>query len=155
AGQREFDMVKDLRGPLVCSDREAEVADLKQWRLHRERRSRGSKMSRNPSPKRLKPSTVKKIASPGNVENHQASGKYCRVSAIARPQSGSGGVAPMPRNPRTAATRIVNPMPIVARTMIGEMQFGRMCKNNMRGPLAPTHCRASTNNEAFNRRVSA
>ena len=40
---------------------------------HRDRLSRGSTMSRRPSPSRLKPSTVRKMASPGKVENHQAS----------------------------------------------------------------------------------
>ena len=50
--------------------------DLEQRRgAHRDRLSRGSTMSRRPSPSRLKPSTVRKIASPGKVENHQASGR--------------------------------------------------------------------------------
>src|SRR4051794_31115703 len=52
---------------------------------------------------------------------------------MVKPQSGCGGVAPTPRNPSTAATRMVNPRPIVARTMIGEIALGRMCANTIRG----------------------
>src|SRR5262249_45318585 len=152
----ELDVVEDLSHALVGAHREAQILHLQQ-RIggHRERLSRGSTMSRRPSPSKLKPSTVRKMASPGKVENHHASGRYCRLSAMASPQSGSGGVAPMPRKPSTAATKMVNPMPMVARTMIGEMALGRMCKNRMRGAPAPMHCKASMNSAAASRRVSA
>ena len=42
---------------------------------HRDRRMRGSTMSRRPSPKRLKPITVIRMARPGNVAYHQARGR--------------------------------------------------------------------------------
>ena len=74
---------------------------------------------------------------------------------MARPQSGIGGVAPMPRNPSTAADRIVNPIPMVARTMIGGAAFGRMCKNITRSAPALSPCSASTKTETRMRRVSA
>src|SRR5215218_263061 len=155
ARQRELDTIQDLRHAFIRPDRKAQVPDLENGRAHRERLRRGSTMSRRPSPSRLKPSTVRKIARPGKVENHQASGRYWRLSEIASPQSGSGGVAPMPRKPSTAATRIVKPMPMVARTMTGEMQFGRMWRKRMRAPLAPMHCSASMKSAALSRRVSA
>ena len=44
-------------------------------RGHRERLSRGSTMSRRPSPNRLKPSTVIRMARPGKVAYHQAPGR--------------------------------------------------------------------------------
>ena len=59
-------------------------------RAHRERLRRGSTMSRRPSPSRLKPSTVRKIARPGKVENHQASGRYCAALGDGEPPVGIG-----------------------------------------------------------------
>ena len=51
--------------------------------------------------------TVRKIASPGAVAYHHASGRNSRDSAIVRPHSGVGGGGPRPRKPRAAAVRIV------------------------------------------------
>ncbi len=53
----------------------------------------------SPSPSRLKPITTRKIASPGAVAYHQASGRNSRLSAIVRPHSGVGGGGPRPRKP--------------------------------------------------------
>src|SRR5262249_23096761 len=155
ARQLQFHMIEDLRETFVGSDRQTQILHRQQWiATHRDRLSRGSTMSLRPSPRRLNPSTVTKMASPGNVENHQASGRYCRLSAMANPQSGSGGVAPMPRKPNTAATKIVKPMPIVARTMTGEIELGRICRNRMRAAPAPMHWSASMNSETLSRRAS-
>src|SRR5215471_1294816 len=75
--QREVDMVEDAREPLVGADRQFQAADFEDRGLHahRERRSRGSTRSRNPSPSRLKPSTVIRIARPGKIEYHHAPGR--------------------------------------------------------------------------------
>src|SRR5262249_51639994 len=65
---------------------------------HGERpRKVGSDASRSPSPNRLKPSTVTKMASPGNVAIHQAEARNCRPSTTMLPQLGKGGWAPSPR----------------------------------------------------------
>ena len=73
----ELDVVEDLRHALVGAHRQPQVADFESSGIialaHRERLSRGSTMSRRPSPSRLKPSTVSRMASPGKVEYHQAS----------------------------------------------------------------------------------
>ncbi len=74
--EREVDMVEDLGDTLVGADRQPQPFDFEdRVGHHRDRRSRGSKRSRRPSPKRLKPSTVIRIARPGKVEYHQASGR--------------------------------------------------------------------------------
>ena len=101
------------------------------------------------------PKTTRKMAVPGNVANHHASGRYCRLSEMASPHSGSGGVAPMPRKPSAAAERIVNPIPMVARTMIGGAAFGRMCRNITRSAPALSPSSASTKTDTRMRRVSA
>src|SRR5258708_5900719 len=66
--QREIDMIEDAGRPLVGPDGQTQVADFEDrvgrrraWG-HRDRRRRGSTRSRRPSPSRLKPSTVRKIA---------------------------------------------------------------------------------------------
>ena len=57
---------------------------------HRERLSRGSTMSRRPSPSRLKPSTVRRMASPGRSRTTRHPAGSARLSEMARPQSGLG-----------------------------------------------------------------
>ena len=75
--QGEIDMVEDPCDTLVGADRQPEIADGQDRGLavHRDRLSRGSTRSRNPSPRRLKPSTVIRIATPGKIEYHQAPGR--------------------------------------------------------------------------------
>jgi hypothetical protein len=65
-------------------------------RHQRPRLNRGSKRSRNPSPIRLRPSTVMMIAKPGNKAMCGASEISVCASASMRPQLGSGGCAPSP-----------------------------------------------------------
>src|SRR5215471_12153761 len=72
-------------------------------------RRRGSSASRKPSPKRLNPSTVTKIATPGKVATHHAEARNCRPSTIMLPQLGSGGWAPSPRYDSPDSMRIVWP----------------------------------------------
>src|SRR5260370_1219384 len=74
--ERKIDVVEDPRRPFIGPDRQLEPADIEERIVdHRDRRSRGSTRSRSPSPSRLKPSTVSRIASPGKVAYHQASGR--------------------------------------------------------------------------------
>ena len=53
------------------------------------------------------------------------------------PTPGVGGGGPSPRKPSAAAVRMVNPMPIDARTMIGEAMFGSTCSTVSRHGEAP------------------
>src|SRR5262249_52983863 len=83
----QLHMIETPGHAVVGPDPQAQVPHLEQrLTAHRERLKRGSTLSRRPSPSRLKPSTVRKMASPGKVENHQASGKYWRLSEMASPQ---------------------------------------------------------------------
>src|SRR5579872_5581461 len=62
-----------------------------------DRFSRGSSRSRSPSPRRLMPSTVKKMHRPGNSASHQDVLMYVRPSASMLPQVGISGGTPSPR----------------------------------------------------------
>src|SRR4029453_16180444 len=59
--------------------------------------SRGSSVSRSPSPSRLMPSTVTRMARPGKVASHHAVDRYTRPSASMPPHVGVGGWTPSPR----------------------------------------------------------
>ena len=73
------------------------------------RRSRGSIASRIPSPSRLKPKTVKKMAKPGNQVSHGASRMNCMPKFSIDPQLAAGGWIPRPRKLRAASARIALP----------------------------------------------
>ena len=75
AQQAERNMIQHAGKTLVTADDHAEPGHFEDGLRHRDRRNRGSRMSRNPSPSRLKPSTVTKIARPGNIAYHQAFGR--------------------------------------------------------------------------------
>src|SRR5690349_25065880 len=81
--------------------------------------------------------TVRKMATPGAAAYHQAPGRNSRDSAMVRPHSGVGGGGPSPRKPSAAAVRMVNPMPIDDRTMIGEAMLGSTCSTVSRQGEAP------------------
>src|SRR5207302_11234626 len=87
-------------------------------------RRRGSSRSRSPSPMRLNPTTVTRMARPGNVAIQGAVNMNDRPVASIDPHSGVGGEAPRPRNESPAVSTIVNPTVSVAITMIGERLFG-------------------------------
>src|SRR5713101_8871085 len=89
-------------------------------RCHCRPRSRGSSRSRRPSPMRLKPTTVTRIARPGKVAIHGAVSMNERPVASIDPHSGVGGLAPSPRNESPAVSTIMKPTVSVAMTMIGE-----------------------------------
>src|SRR2546428_6506507 len=59
--------------------------------------SRGSRASRRPSPKRLKPSTVTKMARPGNSDSQRLSWMKATLALRSQPQLGVGGWVPSPR----------------------------------------------------------
>src|SRR4051812_10172746 len=89
--------VLDGRNPPRCDmEIDAQVLDFDQRRGRHVRRLRdcGSRMSRRPSPSRLRPSTVRKMARPGNTESHGAVVIWSRASDNMLPQLGNGGRAP-------------------------------------------------------------
>src|SRR5262249_57569352 len=90
---------------------------------------RGSSASRSPSPKRLKPRTVTKIASPGKSASQALAWMNATLALRSQPQLGVGGCVPRPRKLSVASTMIDVAMPSVVVTMIGARQFGKTCRN--------------------------
>ena len=72
-GKGEIDAVEHLQRAVEGRNVEVVVLDTEKGGAHR-LRLRGSRMSRRPSPRRLKPSTVRKMARPGKAEYHHQSG---------------------------------------------------------------------------------
>src|SRR5215212_7328848 len=99
-----------MAGSVVEID--AQVLDFDQGRARHERRLRdcGSRTSRKPSPSRLRPSTVKKMARPGKIESHGAVVIWSRASDSMLPQLGNGGRTPRPRNDNAASDKTALPM---------------------------------------------
>ncbi len=71
--------------------------DPLQLQAHRRPSRRGSKRSRKPSPRRLKPSTARAIATPGATASQGAVSRKVWASFSIRPQLGVGGGRPRPR----------------------------------------------------------
>src|SRR5690606_36019826 len=92
----------------------------------------GSRLSRRPSPSRLKPSTERKMARPGKIATQGASWMSWRASVSIEPQLGNGGWRPRPRKESAASDSTAEPMPSVAMTRIGPIMLGRICVNMMR-----------------------
>src|SRR2546427_75918 len=118
-------------------------------------RRRGSSASRIPSPKRLYESTVTRIASPGYRDNHQPISIASLPSLRMLPQVACGGGTPSPRNDRPDSVRIAAGMPSVIATSTGAIAFGRMWRQTIRKPLAPTACDQMTNSRSLSARNSA
>src|SRR5262249_20687157 len=132
AADRERHLFDRVVG-VLAGKRDAQILDLEK-RLGHARLvvDCGSRISRKPSPRRLRPSTVKKIASPGNTESQGAALIWSRASESMLPQLGKGGRMPSPRNDSAASARIAPPMPRVAITIKGPRMFGRTWVNMMR-----------------------
>src|SRR5262249_57976436 len=77
------------------------------------------------------------------------------VSEVMLPLAGSGGGAPRPRNPSALAVRMVKPMPMEVRTMIGDMTLGSTCNSTMRHVGTPSAMAASMKVSFFRERTSA
>src|SRR5881409_3788064 len=86
---------------------------------------RGSSASRSASPTAFSAMTTSEIATPGKVDDHQATAILCQPSAIILPQLGAGEGTPRPRNESPASSSIMWPMPRAAETMIGAAALGR------------------------------
>ena len=60
------------------------------------------------------------------------------------PHSGAGGFAPSPMKPSEATARIARPISMLALTISGETQFGRMWRSRIQPCPAPMVRAAST-----------
>ena len=74
AADLERDLLDGIVGHLVAGQGNTQCFDLEEGIVHAPRRVAdcGSRMSRRPSPSRLRPSTVRKIARPGNTDSQGA-----------------------------------------------------------------------------------
>ena len=78
---------------------------------------------------------------PGKVENHHASRRYLRPSAIITPQSGVGGWVPRPMKPSAAVVSTAKPMSIDALTRIVGKALGRMWREEDAAAAGPDRLR--------------
>src|SRR6185503_8169805 len=92
---------------------------------------RGSRASRRPSPKRLKPRTVTKMAMPGKSEIHGFDWMNATFALRSQPQLGVGGCVPGRRKESVASTMIEVAVPSVVVTMIGARQLGRTWRSKI------------------------
>src|SRR5437016_3493382 len=118
-------------------------------------RRRGSSASRIPSPRRLYERTVTRIANPGYTDSHQPISIASLPSLRMLPQVACGGWTPSPRNDRPDSVRIAAGMPSVIATSTGAIAFGRIWRQTIRKPLAPTACDQMTNSRSLSARNSA
>jgi len=81
---------------------------------------------------------------PGKVMTHHALNIIDRPMAIMAPHSGIGGWAPSPRKLKPAASKMAEPNPREAWTIMGAMQLGKTVLKRMRRFLAPTALAAKT-----------
>jgi hypothetical protein len=88
-------------------------------------------------------STARKIIVPGMIAVAGASVRKFWASNRSRPQVGTSGGNPRPRNERVDSAIIAEPTERVPATMIGLRVFGRMCLMIRQAP-APRQRAAST-----------
>src|SRR5439155_11222195 len=89
-----------------CREGDVQVIQCQQGHV----RMRGSRISRTPSPSRLKHSTVSINARPGKATSHHLPVEMKRApSATMMPHSGVGGLTPRPIKESPAALRIAQP----------------------------------------------
>src|SRR5262249_12010476 len=105
---------------------------------------RGSSASRRPSPNRLKPNTVTKMARPGKSESQGLAWMKAMLALRSQPQLGVGGWVPSPRKLSVASTMIDVAMPSVVVTMIGARQLGSTWRKRIEGSRTPSARHAST-----------
>ena len=84
------------------------------------------RISRKPSPKRLKDKTTIKMANPGTKVSQGASKMNLFPSERMLPQVALGGGTPKPRKLNPASVKIAPAMPMVAETRTGAIALGTM-----------------------------
>src|SRR5207244_11078595 len=126
-GNLEVDVIDRLDDALPRVEPRAEVLDLEKCAHERcpQDRWRGSRISRNASPKRLVPKTVRLMATPGKITSQGAVRTYSAAdSDNMRPHEGYGSGMPRPRNDSDASTRMAEPSWAVASTISGARVLG-------------------------------
>src|SRR6185503_17643266 len=140
-----LDMQRDAAYRMQRSGRkrnlDLEVADFEQ---RAQLRFSGAWRSRMPSPSMLTASTSTESAMPGITITQGSNSRCWRPSAIIRPQEGSGGCTPSPRNDSAASSRIACATSNVATTIRLLITLGSTSVRMIRGVDAPTDCAATT-----------
>ena len=72
------------------------------------------------------------IASPGAMTLNGITASEVKFCLRSKPHEGVGGWEPRPRNERFASSRMANAMEMVADTISGARQFGRICRKSRR-----------------------
>src|SRR5690606_13090295 len=137
-----------VEGSARCADRDGEILHI-EYGLGRRGCSHhplpsGANTSRSPSPSRLMPSTSSASAVPGIAMSQNEKNIMFLASAIMRPQDGSGGCTPRPRNDRAASSRMALPASTVATTIRSGKTFGRTSPVMIRRREAPAASAAAT-----------
>ncbi len=123
--EREGSTLDDLQ--CAIANTQAYIVDFEQGCGSHERfLMRGSRRSRNASPRRLIPSSDSEIARPGKIPSQTACSMKLRLPASILPHVGAGGGTPSPRKLSELSARIAQPHMDVAMTRTGARQLGRI-----------------------------
>src|SRR5258708_131282 len=120
--QNEIDIAHRVGAVGAGRQSDRELFKFENSLVHRSR-SLGLRASLSPSPMRLIPSTVSRIAMPGKVQIHQAERSTARPALMINPQLMTLG-SPRPRNANPASSRIAVPISSEPTAMMEEAQFG-------------------------------
>ncbi len=142
----EADTAHGLDETAPGRERHVQVFDRQQRRVRRRHvRILGSRMSRRPSPSRLKQSTVSISARPGKATSHHLPVEMKRApSATMIPHSGVGAFTPSPMKESPAALRMAHPrLRLICTAMAGSTFGSRNFSTMARCPSPPARA-AST-----------
>src|SRR5918996_2751911 len=92
----------------------------------------GSRTSRRASPKKLKDSTTRKMAMPGERVSQGARSMVSKALRNMPPQVGVGGFTPTPKKLSEASSKIAEATERLACTITGAKQLGIRCLSMMR-----------------------
>src|SRR5450432_498420 len=141
--ERQCDATHRLDQAMSRREGDVQVFDFEQRSSHV--RMRGSRISRMPSPSRLKHNTDSISARPGKATNHHLPVEMKRApSATMMPHSGVGGFTPRPMKESPAALRIAQPRLSDTCTAIAGSTFGSRKRNTTEIWLSPQARAAST-----------
>src|SRR5947208_12689898 len=140
--ERDVDAVDRLQHAVVGSEVGLQALDLEQRRHQITRLA--SSASRIPSPMKLMATTATKIAPPGNSAQWAAMSRKSLASNNSRPQVGTSGGKPRPREDRVDSAMMAAATSMVPAMITGPSALGRMWRTTCRSGLAPSARAAST-----------
>src|SRR5262249_25305869 len=123
---------------------DVQALDLQQCRHRAIARFLGSSQSRRPSPTRVKPTTMIRMAMAGAATTHGEGFMKSRPVDSIRPSDGVGGGPPRPMKLSAASSNTDTPSRMDACTITGPMLLGAMCRATSRQYDAPRALAAST-----------